>query len=390
VAASILWYGAPTAIPIALLVAPPVGDSGHFGLIIVYGLGGAPIRIWLVMLMGRLIPILGRSMAYARGMLATTVGFVVFGFFLLIGAWSLIRCHLGHWQNMIMVPLLSAYEFLGSAFVERMFIRRFVEDAEARRIYSGTQQGILPSMGVAMLHGNAEAARLGLLLTNVATREDIGFCSAIILSFCWNLADRSGWVFRWLQVLFSGMGLSNLRRLYYRSKFNMGYPRFFALASVMLSRLALGHPMLPSRMSYLAVGLVLTQEVVEDVFVYLAGRGGCDAFPLISTPKFCGNAQPKPNAWCDPVPDSFQPEASKELQTYAFKHQPQEQDTLPLWAHFVAIFLAQLNLVMALALGGWGVPYLLGFCAVHPRDTGCWSRGLVWWPPLDLARPCQC
>jgi len=373
-----VWYGVPTALPILLLSVPIGGGAERMGLLIVYAVGGPLVRPVGVVIMTKLIPGLARSRAYFKGMAAASVGYAMTGFYLLLGVWSLFSRLLDFWPNLIMVPVICAYEHFGVTFMERKFTKHFVADAEA--------------------------ARLGLLLTSVERKEESDVAASVLLSLCLNLAARTGWLSYLCQACASTDGVSNLRRVYILARFHMGYPRFAALASLILARLALGHQAFPSRSTSLAMGLLLAQELLEDALAYLAARWGIDAFSHISAPRLHDTAAiPEGDRQSAVVPDGKCAEAwgaaggaaSQDLlqEIYEFKYKPQAPevlDVLPLWAHLLAVFPAQLHVIMALILGGWGVPYLLGFCNQPPLDTGCLGRGFVWWPPMDPADPCRC
>jgi len=209
---------------------------------------------------------------------------------------------------------------------------------------------------------------------------------------------------------------SNLLTLLFNIRYQMGYPRFFALAGVVLSRVLLGNSPSPSPKVSWAAAIMLAEEIAEDAITALLCRFGLTTqVPFASVPepseiarqarnlsrergstnmqrKGCGCCHRRRNTrihdltdTSDVVPSSA---SSDIIEAYRFNHVPQEElQPMPQWAHFVPVYAAELNLVLCLTFFAGGVPCLVGLC--DELGYGGVGRGLVWWPFLDAQEPCH-
>lgn len=380
-AGSMVLHVVPLVVSAVLLLVPFAGPGGRFGLVIVYGIGALISRPPSLLLMHTLLPGLAKSMRYFRGIGLASMGFTLIGFYAIVGAHSTASHRLGVWPDLLLVPVLVAYELLGVFLIEENFVGRFVAEPRVRSLFTGSRQGIFPSLGVMLLHGNAEAARFALLLNRAVSEADWSFTMAMATSFFVQVTFRTGWFLKLAQCTPIGKQLyqTNMVRHLNSVKYYMGYPRFFAMLALVAARLALGHEAFPSGIAAATAALMFAQEVLEDATVFLAHRWGLDAHRLLATPEWDGGAPFAPGA-AAPSPKS------------AFRCRPDlaPVEAMPLWAHFVAIFPTQLHFVLCCAFSGWGVPLLLGYCSAPPEEGGCAGRGVFWWPPMDLQDPCRC
>jgi len=92
-----------------------------------------------------------------------------------------------------------------------------------------------------------------------------------------------------------------------------------------------------------------------------------------------------------PAPRAFTPLPTvrwKVKEAYDFQYGPEEFGRLPLWAHLMPTFLAQLHTILAMAIFSNGLIYILGLCGeTILLDRG--EVGVFFWPLLDAKVICK-
>jgi len=421
-----LFFNGVSLITMSVALAVPLpGNRQYLGLILVYCLAGNLPRWAVGNNLFRLFPPQPGGTKYFTAVLQIQF-FGVIGFFLVCAVNGLMQRFLGPWIGVQMVVAIGLYEIFGVCLVQVKFTRTFAMSRETSLRYAGTEQGLIPSLNVSLIHCNAEVARMVLLLSGM-TDDNAMLLLPITLTgtLVWNLLVRTKWMLGLTRLLIGdAITNSNMFELLLRAKFQMGYPRFLAWAAVLLARLCLGTLRHLDPRVALAGGLLLLVEVVEDALSSAAPHLGvcCDLpFPpplqakdvakranerarataacTTSTPprrcfrRCCCARRRKPTV--TPTADIYRSEKAKNLanatveilQGHTFKYSGESFRVMPLWAHLAAVFFGQLHLVICLIIFDNGMPYLLGLCT-QPGYTGI-GRGLIWWPTLEGNDACS-
>lgn len=325
-----------------------------------------------------------------------------------------------------MPALLTTYEQLTLYASTRAFLTHFVQEKDARREYADTNQGIILSLAIAMIHALAEGARLTLILVDLAqTSSQFGFLVPIGCGMVWNIMIRAGVLDKALVVLTCGWRTPNNCGLVLQEvKYCMGYCRFFAVAAIALARFCTGNEVLPQSQEPLgwAVVSMLVAEMIEDLVSWVLVRRGLRVHPeprqitdeeveilVINEMKTSQGSLASfsppfkavvPRAWLADTADDVAttpttPRLSAEMRQKCWKiraaldfsYKEAEFQKLPFWAHFSAIAMAQFHTVLFIIILSNGASYVFGLCP-ESGYTGV-GRGLLWWPVTNPGELCD-
>lgn len=354
------------------------------------------------------------SSSYARSMGPSGIFLPVFGFVVLLSGYLAIRQVAGVFVSSLLMPLLlSAYEFLGTRIVSRNFVVYFVTKPEVRELYATTNQGIVVSICICCFHAMAEGARLTLIYVEyMDSRENqnLDVLFPILSSVAWNVLMRIGCMDRVMTVLSRGrLKPQNTSKLLRDAGYCMGYPRFGAVAALLLTRLSLGTSVVLSELEGWLWVLMVTAELVEDVLGYILWRLGVDVSPVkrfatqqeveqmsekifvrrlsqssgrpdlsvVPQPKKASRTSTCSSASSEVIANHMSSVKSIQWEVrmgHDFKYAPGEFGVLPLWAHLLPVFYAQSHTVLAMTVLSNGLSYILGFC------TRSNATSSFWWP----------
>lgn len=96
----------------------------------------------------------------------------------------------GSWLGALMPAMLSSYELGNLIILQRTFLAEFVTQRQVRRNYCDSNQAILVSAQISLVHAMAEGARMTLILSDMSheTEETFDFLVPIISGVLWNVA----------------------------------------------------------------------------------------------------------------------------------------------------------------------------------------------------------
>eukprot|EP00435_Cladocopium_sp_Y103_P036369 s214_g9.t1 len=403
----------------AILIFVSIGEEGYFGLVPVFGLGNifmVPVGTCASILFAP--PLVRRSYPFKVG--PSAILFPIVGFLVVVGSYILLRRLIGPSLGSVMPLVLSAYELLGTALVCRVFTREFVVQKEVREGYLGTNQGLVVSMAICNLHAMAEGARLTLLYVDNLESQDWDILVPIISGVVWNVTVRLGGLDRFLHVVTNGWRKpNNGSRLLRESGYCMGYPRFGAVAALLLARLCINTPMPLDGPEVRLFGIVLLAEICEDLCSFVLRYIGVNMFPRsklvtdtrreidqsnLSDPPWLqgkgskesagrGKGSQESTAAAAPVTSesriSIVPtETGRRLSdkdrsdlshavsdralmkstcwsvrvAYDFRFRIEAFDPMPLWAHLLPTAMAQFHTIFAMVVFSGGLDFILGLC----------------------------
>lgn len=380
-------------------------EHEHLGFIFIYGVGHL-IIIFVAESIGpqNFPPPLNPR--YSQKMGPATLGVAVMGFFVVTTAYSVAKRFSGPWLGTLMPAMLGAYEIGCLLILEGTFVREFVQEKSIRRAYHHSNQGILVSAQICMVHGMAEGARLMLILADISqstSDSDLTFLVPIVSGVVWNVFVRAGAFDRFVAVITRGRRTpTRCSLLLQQAKYCMGYPRFMAVGAVVLARWCSRNPLIPEGRENMALAVLILFlcEIGEDLVSFSLERLNCRVLPKqrhISEEELqmMAAAQLRVSSICEPqgavsiVPSSSPAwssnDSTKQIRdqcwklraSFAFAYGEKNFETLPFWAHFAAVMTTQFHTVLFMILLGNGLNYVLGFC--HDTYDG-YGRSLLWWP----------
>jgi len=396
-------------------------EHEHCGFIFIYGVGHLVIIIFAEIFgPGCFPPPL--SPRYSQKMGSATLGIAIMGYFVVTTAYSLGRLYVGPWLGVCMPAVLGVYEIGCLLVLERTFLREFVQEKPVRQAYRHSNQGILVSCQICLVHAMAEGGRMMLILADMSHSEsdDYMFLVPIASSLAWNVVVRGGG-FDWaLSILSRGRRTpTRCSLLLQQAKYCMGYPRFLAIIAVAFARVCSGNSVLPegSQNMGLAVLILFLSEVGEDIVSYVLERLHIRVLPrrrqitdkeleimavsqlrlsTLCEPQLELSIVPRPSpsaAWQPKDADndlrsnpSLKEQCWKLRESFAFSYSEEDFETLPFWAHFAVVMVSQFHTVLFMILLGNGLNYTLGFCHEDYRGFG---RALLWWPLTDREDLCS-
>ena len=353
------------------------------------------------------------SSSYARAMGPLGIFLPVVGFCALLSVCLAIRQAAGVLVSSLLMPLLlSAYEFLGTRIVSRNFVVHFVTKPEVRELYEQTNQGIVVSICICCYHAMAEGARLTVIYMEYKDGQGLDVLFPIISSVVWNVLMRIGCMDRVMTLVSQGrLKPQNTSKLLRDASYCMGYPRFGAVAALLLTRLSLGTSAVASELEGWLWLLILTAELVEDALGYTLWRFGVDVSPvkrfatqqeveqmsekvvvrrLSQSSRSSGRRDlsvvPLPRKASRTSNDSSDSSEVADHMSHVksiqwevrmghdFKYAPAEFGVLPFWAHLLPVCFAQCHTVLALTVLSNGPSYILGLCKAGKATS------LLWWP----------
>lgn len=181
-------------------------EHEHLGFIFIYGVGHLVI-IFVAENLGPPNYPPPLNPRYSQKMGPATLGVAVMGFFAVTTAYSVAKRFVGPWLGTLMPAMLGAYEIGCLLILERTFVREFVQEKSVRRAYHHSNQGIVVSAQICMVHGMAEGARLMLILADISqstSDSDSTFLVPIVSGVVWNVIVRCGAVDRLLAIITRG------------------------------------------------------------------------------------------------------------------------------------------------------------------------------------------
>ncbi|CAL1133227.1 unnamed protein product [Cladocopium goreaui] len=204
-------------------------EHEHLGFIFIYGVGHLVI-IFVAENLGPPNYPPPLNPRYSQKMGPATLGVAVMGFFAVTTAYSVAKRFVGPWLGTLMPAMLGAYEIGCLLILERTFVREFVQEKSVRRAYHHSNQGIVVSAQICMVHGMAEGARLMLILADISqstSDSDSTFLVPIVSGVVWNVIVRCGAVDRLLAIITRGrLGIPPLSNVSDLSRaFSAGGPR---------------------------------------------------------------------------------------------------------------------------------------------------------------------
>ncbi|CAK9014584.1 unnamed protein product [Durusdinium trenchii] len=146
-----------------------------------------------------------------------------------------------------MPAMLSLYEMGCLLLLQRTFTREFIEERWVRRAYQHTNQGVLVSVQIALVHAMAEGARMTLILSDMlhSARSNLDFLVPVLSTLAWNILVRVGMLDRALAIVTCGRRTpTRCSLLLQEVKYSMGLPRFFVVLAIVLARVLSRNPML--------------------------------------------------------------------------------------------------------------------------------------------------
>ena len=395
----------------ATLTFLPLYRGQGFGFFMVFALGSA-FSIPGASLVARTAgpPLLGRD--YVNAMAPRCFFMPVLGFGVLVSGYVALRQVAGSWLNALMPLLLSVYEFLGTMYAAGAFTREFVTKLDVRDVYAETNQGITLSVAICSFHAMAEGARLTLLYMDNLQNQTLDFLLPILSSVVWNVLVRLGCMDRFVSIVSRGrIKPQNATKLLKDAGYCMGYPRFGAVAALLIARRCLGNSVVLSEMEGWLWICLLGGEVLEDLLGYSLWRAGVDFSPIkrfatdeevqvlskktlahrhsrsiksanatsprehAVIPKFSRNCSGDSEA-AEAVGrlDSVESVKWEVRVAHDFKYGPAEFGLLPFWAHFLPVAFSQFHTILAVIVLSKSIVYILGFCE---QDE---SSNILWWP----------
>ena len=373
-------------------------DKQYMGLILIHGCGHIICMVMSERAAECFLPTpLART--YCSRMGPSTLGTAMLGFLAVIVSYTLAFRFMGSWVSTFLPSLLSLYELVSTAILVRTFTKEFVQEKEVRKIYTaaGSNQGILVSSHICMLHAMADGARMILILAPITHNEgtSLDFLMPIISGFVWNILVRAGFLERFLFIISCGWKTTTrCNLLLQKVKYSTGCPHFFVLAAIGLVRLCSGHGLPPEQetLGYAILCLFLA-ECLENLVSWLLKSREWQVYPKwhpvgpedlkamaarqlqrrtseidfgdISNPTASVNTK------------GFRAECWKLRARFDFLYGPEDWGFLPYWAHVVPIFIAQFHTLLCIIFLCNGLPYVLGFCQGSYDGVG---RALLWWP----------
>lgn len=93
------------------------------------------------------------------------------------------------WLGILMPAMLSCYELGNLVVLQRIFLAEFVTQRQVRRQYLESNQAILVSAQICMVHAMAEGARMTLILSDMshAKEQNFEFLVPILSGVAWNV-----------------------------------------------------------------------------------------------------------------------------------------------------------------------------------------------------------
>eukprot|EP00931_Biecheleriopsis_adriatica_P033098 TRINITY_DN19230_c0_g1_i1.p1 TRINITY_DN19230_c0_g1~~TRINITY_DN19230_c0_g1_i1.p1 ORF type:complete len:585 (-),score=60.42 TRINITY_DN19230_c0_g1_i1:309-1808(-) len=403
-----LWPVVVTVSTVLVLVVTIYVDFGHqyIGMVPLTVVAGVLARGLSFLAMARLVAVDAERKTYVlvmvRLMLLSLSGFMlsVVGFasaFIFLGDNTLISIGLTCW--------LGCYEFVGVMLVEALYVKFCIYDNNVRQHPRNRCRGLIPSMWLAVLHNNAECARLAVVQTSVDRGAAVytviaGVLGALLL----NLSVRTHWALKAVSHMSGGrVSNSNAVQALLRIKFHFGYPRFAVVVAILLARTTTGRMTLQHGLEQLwPCGVLFLAEVLEDATVLLMQRWRLCAdvpFPPDLTDErvaetqlqsqnslkshrccaCCGCCRRKTELQLSGIVVE-PPSIETIVQAHSFRYSSNGFGTMPQWAHCVSTTIPLLHLLLCLVYFGNGVPGLLGLPAYA---GGPENQGLLWWPKRD-------
>mmetsp|Transcript_161399 Transcript_161399/g.512840 ORF Transcript_161399/g.512840 Transcript_161399/m.512840 type:complete len:520 (+) Transcript_161399:26-1585(+) len=380
-------HGLCLLVYVGLTCVPVHQEHGHFGYVVIYGVGHLVIIASLQVIYSHAPSLRLKHLSYAQRAAAPTIGIATMGFFVVVTGFALLKRHLGPWFSSSMVLSLFLYENLGTIAISRFYINEFLKNAGVRDAYRGTPHALVPSSVIALLCFMADGARITMLITSAAIHpDDDGHFVALGLTFVVRTLSRTGCFDALLVVRTSLDDLANTRLLLRLCRSQSGYPRFFALFAVGAARFALGHHVSPNHMVTQVVWLTLLETVIEDLVVSVLQRCGFvfepsrmrrgqGHVPTMTRRRVVGEEPPR---------DAERSDLNEDAELFEVGFGPFPE--LPFWSHFSTIMISQFHTVLLIIIFGGGVHSVLGFCG--SGYTGI-DRGIVWWPDEVASSVCN-
>lgn len=191
----------------------------------------------------------------------------------------------------------------------------------------------------------------------------------------------------------------------------MGYPRFFTLLAVVLTRMVSHNPVLPVGNENMAIAMLalFLAEMAEDLISYVLYWLDIRVHPkrrqvteeelemlakaelLAEQGQLSSPMGPTPSLSRRPADvlrttQSLKFKCWKLRESFAFSYGEQDLGILPFWAHFSAVMVSMFHTLLFMILLGNGVNYTLGFC--H-EELVSYQSGLLWWPVTDADDLCR-
>eukprot|EP00928_Gymnodinium_smaydae_P006678 TRINITY_DN12378_c0_g3_i1.p1 TRINITY_DN12378_c0_g3~~TRINITY_DN12378_c0_g3_i1.p1 ORF type:complete len:580 (+),score=32.45 TRINITY_DN12378_c0_g3_i1:54-1793(+) len=401
-----------------LIIVPLSKAESHLGFCVSCFVGGILFRLVVATVMARSCVHVTQLVPYA--LMILRCGMVtILGFFIGCAAYVWLRPFIGHYLDLLMVPVIAFHEALCVFFVESSFCNFFVVNSELRAAFSCSSQGIVPSTFIALAHSNAKTARLALLMHAAAENTPIVIISlTVALSCTIDVMIRTRLVAQILSKL-RMIHDSNGLQVWFGVRYEMGYPCYFVLVAVVVARYVLGMAALDPGLVG-AVSLSLGAEVIEDVLVHCIMRryaawSELPRRPSLSSEEVHEKAvdvlarqQDRPQRspffrvagglGCCKSRDTGSVESKEDVaqvkarlvSTHQFRYQIQDLfPTLPVWSHYFVVFVSHAWLVWWLAYLFGGFPQLLGL--LEPSrdvlDGKSYDHGILWWTLPKESQP---
>jgi len=393
----------------------------HPGFVLSYGIGHILIIALGEGLSRRFTPP-ALDEQYAQKMGPATLGAALLGFFVCTTAFSCLRRFVASaWLGILMPAMLSCYELGNLVVLQRTFLAEFVTQRQVRRQYLESNQAILVSAQICMVHAMAEGARMTLILSDMshAKEQNFEFLVPILSGVAWNVMVRAGMLDRALAILTCGRRTpTRCSLLLQEVKYCMGYPRFFVILAIVMARICARNPILPigHENSGLAVIAVFLAEILEDLLSFLlewldvrvhpqrrqiteaelqlmakaqlrfsiASDGGettlSSVLPSSTWAQSRSDNQKGEDLMKERSDLSVKEKSWKLREQFAFSYGEADWDVLPFWAHVASVCIAQFHSLLFMILLGNGLNYVLGYC--HGESQG-FKAAILWWPVTD-------
>ncbi|CAK8990185.1 unnamed protein product [Durusdinium trenchii] len=249
-------------------------EHEHLGFVFVYGVGHIVVIAGGEIVAPAVLPD-PLNKRYSQKMGPATLGVALVGFFIVTASYSVVkRFIVGFWLGALMPAMLSLYEMGCLLLLQRTFTREFIEERWVRRAYQHTNQGVLVSVQIALVHAMAEGARMTLILSDMlhSARSNLDFLVPVLSTLAWNILVRVGMLDRALAIVTCGRRTpTRCSLLLQEVKYSMGLPRFFVVLAIVLARVLSRNPMLlvGEETAAYAILAIFLAEVVENVVSYI-------------------------------------------------------------------------------------------------------------------------
>lgn len=368
-------------------VCLPLHPEGHsLGLVFVYlvTILGAMLVNGLVQ--RKVLPFLDHNYCMRSGMM---LAISLAGFLIITIACCLLRPHFGGAFGLAMPILATCFEYVGTLAIGRCYNEHYVQHPEVVKKYAATQQSMYPSTCIAFLSASAHSARLTVLLSEALQDPDsdawmLSLSATLILA----VPVRLGYLQKFWHLVSRGrQRFSVYKLMMLKSQYQMGYPRFFAVAAIGLARAILGKPLVPSVRLAWVTFFVLVEEIAEDVLVavceYLGLMAKWDGEQEVKMSAVIPTSETQSNHSSETEIKHIS-ETSRDVEGHSERKRifayrlDRVHPHLPFWAHFAACSISMYHTILFLFLMGGGTSFVLGIC---PQEAALGvGRGVLVWP----------